>query len=333
MKPSSQRRASALPFRFDYLGQTAPVAAEQPWLWRGYLAAGQLTLLTSLWKTGKTTLLSVLLARLKEGGELLGQPVRPARALVVSEENLVLWRMRHERLPMGDHVQVVCQPFVAKPSDADWRALVEQSADLLGSEGGRLLVIDTVATLMPAGVEMNADCVVRALSPLRRLAGQGIALWLMHHPHKGKARPGEWSRGTGSLPASVDIALEMHPVCADDLGDRRRLLLGWSRHEETPRRRVIEWTADGRDYRILDETIDAAFDRGWSAIRQVLSEFEEPQSAAAILRNWPVSSPPPSRATLYRWLGQAVERQWLRMEAGKRRNAPGYYSLPDAEER
>jgi hypothetical protein len=219
-----------------------------------------------------------------------------------------------------------------KPSDADWRALLEQSANLLGSEGGRLLVIDTVATLMPAGVETNADCIVRALAPLRRLAEQGIAIWLMHHPSKGKVRPGEWSRGSGSLPASVDIALEMHAVCAEDLADRRRLLLGWSRHEETPRRRVIEWTSDGRDYLVLDETIDPAFDRGWSAIRRVLSELEPPQSAAAILRYWPADCPPPSRATLYRWLARAVERRWLCAEAGARRNTPGSYWLPDAEE-
>jgi len=308
-----------------------PPSEEQFWLWRGYLAAGQLTLLTSLWKSGKTTLLSVLLARLQDGGELLGLPVRPARALILSEENLGLWQMRHARLPLGDQVRIISQPFSGKASGADWRALLEQSANLLGSDGGRLLVIDTVATLMPAGVESNADCMVRALAPLRRLAEQGIAIWLMHHPHKGTARPGKWSRGTGSLPASVDIALEMHPLCEDDWADRRRLLLGWSRHEETPRRRLIEWTPDGRDYLVLDETIDVVFDRGWSTIRRVLSELEPPQTAAAILRHWPVDCEPPSRATLYRWLARAVERGWLCAEAGEHRKAPGCYWLPEAE--
>src|SRR5581483_4538084 len=136
---------------------------------------------------------------------------------------------------------------------------------LLGTAGGRLLVIDTVATLMPAGVEANADCVVRALAPLRQLADTGVAIWLMHHPHKGKVRSGEWARGTGSLPASVDISLEMHP-CGADFTDRRRILLGYSRHEETPRRRVFEWTEDRRDYRVLADTTDPDFDRGWSAI-------------------------------------------------------------------
>src|SRR5262249_1295186 len=44
-------------FRLHSLGEPGPSAAALNWLWRGYLASGQLTLLTSLWKSGKTTLL------------------------------------------------------------------------------------------------------------------------------------------------------------------------------------------------------------------------------------------------------------------------------------
>src|SRR5439155_6170076 len=117
-------------------------------------------------------------------------------------------------------------------------------------------------------------CMVRALAPLRRLAEQGVAVWLMHHPHKGKSRAGQWSRGTGSLPASVDIVLEMHPIRAADPYDRRRLLLAHSRHEETPRRLLIEWTADGTDYRALADPLDEDFDLASQAIRQVLSNVE-----------------------------------------------------------
>ena len=40
---------------------------EIDWLWQGYLAGGNLTLLTSQWKTGKTTLLALLLDRLRQG--------------------------------------------------------------------------------------------------------------------------------------------------------------------------------------------------------------------------------------------------------------------------
>jgi hypothetical protein len=154
----------------------------------------------------------------------------------------------------------------------------------------------------------------------------------MHHPHKGKARAGQWSRGTGSLPASVDIVLEMHAFRADKPDDRRRWLLGHSRHEETPRRLLIEWTADGADYRVLAEPPDEDFERGWPAIRLILSAREAPQTAADILRTWPPTSPPPSRATLHRWLARAVERQLVRCEATKRRNAPYRYWLVEGEE-
>jgi hypothetical protein len=289
-------------------------------------------LLTSLWKSGKTTLLSILLARLKDGGQLLGLPVRPARALVVSEEGAALWHQRRQRLVFGEHTALISQPFAGKPAHADWRALIDHAAGILGTEGGRLLVIDTVATLLPAGVETNADCMVRALAPLRRLAEQGVAVWLMHHPHKGKSRAGQWSRGTGSLPASVDIVLEMHAFRAADPYDRRRWLLAHSRHEETPRRLLIEWTADGADYHVLADPPDEEFQRGWSAIHAILSDFEDPQTAADILRAWPPDSPPPSRATLHRWLARAVERQLVECEASDRRNAPYRYWLPDEEE-
>jgi hypothetical protein len=47
------------------------------WLWHGLLAPGKMTLLTSLGKSGKTTLLAHLLAHRQRGGEFLGQAVAP----------------------------------------------------------------------------------------------------------------------------------------------------------------------------------------------------------------------------------------------------------------
>jgi hypothetical protein len=268
---------------------------------------------------------------MKAGGEFLGLPVEPAKVLIVSEENPMLWHRRQERQVFGDQVNVLCQPFSGKPTAADWQALLDYSAIVLGSEGNRLLVIDTVATLMPAGVETNADCMVRALAPLRRLADKGVAVWLMHHPHKGKSLVGRWSRGTGSLPASVDIVLEMHAHRPEDPNDRRRLLRAQSRHEETERRLFIELAADGSDYRVIPEPPDDDFDRAWSAIRMILSNSEDPQTAAEIQRAWPPNSAPPSRATLHRWLARAVDRGLLSFQTPTRRNAPYRYSLPHPE--
>src|SRR5258707_638906 len=75
---------------------TSPAAVR--WLWDGYLAAGKMTLLTSQWKMGKTTLPTVLLAKMKAGGELAGRRVAPGGAAVVTEEPPDYWVERGRRL-------------------------------------------------------------------------------------------------------------------------------------------------------------------------------------------------------------------------------------------
>src|SRR3954454_4815152 len=84
-----------------------PGAAALNWLWHGYLAPGQITLLTSRWKTGKTTLLTGLLRALAEGGTFLGQALRPVKALVVSEESDAIWAERLRFMPVGAHAELL----------------------------------------------------------------------------------------------------------------------------------------------------------------------------------------------------------------------------------
>src|SRR5438874_13276038 len=91
-------------------GTIAPV----DWLWDGYLARGNLTLLTSLWKAGKTTLLAGLLRQLATGGDFLGRACVPARALVVSEESRELWAERLRTIPVGPHAQLLAPPFLTR---------------------------------------------------------------------------------------------------------------------------------------------------------------------------------------------------------------------------
>src|ERR1700722_3263730 len=96
-----------------------------PWLWRGDVAQGKVTALVSQAKSGKTTLVSHLLARMARGGQLAGLAVRPGRALVVSEEATSDWDARCRHLAIGPHVEFVCRPFQgARPSQAQWFALV-----------------------------------------------------------------------------------------------------------------------------------------------------------------------------------------------------------------
>jgi hypothetical protein len=79
----------------DDLARAAPPRI--PWLWHGFLAPGNVTLLTGQWKCGKTTLLAALLSRLGAGGQLAGLTVTPAKAAVVTEEGPELWQRRGEQ--------------------------------------------------------------------------------------------------------------------------------------------------------------------------------------------------------------------------------------------
>src|SRR5215208_3904227 len=107
-----------------------------PWLWDGYVARGRLTLLTSLWKAGKTTLLTGLLQRLGRGEPFLDRPCEPARALVVSEEPRDLWATRLRAMPVGSHARLLPRPFRGRPSPAGWNELVDHAWSL--REAGQL---------------------------------------------------------------------------------------------------------------------------------------------------------------------------------------------------
>src|SRR5439155_15523372 len=139
------------------------------WLWHGYLGPGKVTLLTSQWKSGKTTLVALLLARLQQGGQLAGLPVAAGKAFVVSEESEADWRPRFQQLGIRDHVDLLCRPFVAQPSMDQWLALIATAAAMHDRQGSALVVIDSLAQFLPAHSENSAGALLECLTPLQRL--------------------------------------------------------------------------------------------------------------------------------------------------------------------
>src|SRR5262249_35157753 len=163
--------------------QLGPVSRyADSWLWHGYLGAGKMTLLTSQWKCGKTTLISVLLTRMAQGGKLAGLPVAAGHAAVVSEEDAESWDLRCRKLKMGNHLSLFCRPFTGRPSMAEWRALVDVLLDIRRREGLALVVIDPLTLFFPASSENVAEAVTECLLPLRDLTAVGVSVLLVHHP-------------------------------------------------------------------------------------------------------------------------------------------------------
>jgi hypothetical protein len=296
------------------------------WLWQGFIAFGSITLLTSRWKTGKTTLLSVLLSRLQTGGTLAGSDVAAAPALVVSEESPALWVERGRKRPFGSDVRWLCRPFAGKPSREQWFGLVNHLTSLAGGKR-TLIVIDPLAMVLPGFDENNASTIVDLLSPLHRLAADGHAVLLLHHPRKGGTLE---PRGSGALTGVVDILIQMDGSPDEVQHPNRRWLRARGRVDGVVRERLIELNAEQTDYAALDPAAEDLTD-GWSVIEWVLQDAREKFTRADVLKNWPEMREKPNPASLWKWLEQAVADGRLKRDGEGRPHKPFRYWLPSRE--
>src|SRR5262249_27482307 len=156
---------------------------------------------------------------------------------------------RARLLGIGPNVHFLCRPFKgARPTVPQWHALIDHLTQQHGQQGLDLVALDPLATLLPGNAELSAPQMLDCLLPLQALAGQGPAIWLLHHTGKDPRIDGLASRGTSSLPGLVDIALEMFHFKRARSKDRRRRLFGYSHYVETPRHMIIELNEQGTDY-------------------------------------------------------------------------------------
>jgi hypothetical protein len=223
----------------------------QSWLWHGFLKESGITLLSSLWKTGKTTLLSRLLLALQRGGSFLGLPIRVGKVCYVTEEHAGLWADGRDELGITDSTYVLSQPFAYKATRAEWESWLRFLAGWLAKHPCEALIFDTLSHVWPVRNENDAGEVQETLMPLRPLAADR-ALAVVHHLKKFNdgAGDGTGTRGSGALMGFADVVAEMRRFRKpgddeDDDDDRRRILSAVSRFEETPRKLVIRLDESG----------------------------------------------------------------------------------------
>jgi len=299
------------------------------WLWHGLLAPGQITLFTSQWKTGKTTLVSLLLSRRASGRPLAGLTVAAGASAVLSEESPTLWHLRTQKTPLGPDVAFFCRPFHRKPTPEQFQAFLDSLLHLRQKRGLDLLVIDPLAFFLPVADENHPAQLMNALHPLRRLADGGFAVLLLHHPRKGRTLEGQAARGSGALPALADILLEMHVCDPADRADRRRRLVASSRFDDTPRFLLLELDQDGSDYLPLTEVAFDDFPANWLILKAIFDDVNCPLNRLEIMEDWPIDYPRPNAGTLHRWLDQAVEEGLLARIGEGRKNKPFLYGFPE----
>jgi len=297
------------------------------WLWKGLLAPGETTLFTGLWKTGKSTLISVILSKMKDGGELAGLPVSRARVVIISEEPPAKWAERGHRVGFSDHLMWICRSFKGKPTHEEWLALIQQIADMHEQNPIDLVVIDSLANLSPMRSENDAGEMLKTVLPLQDLTKRNIAVLISHHPRKGTVLPGQAARGSGALSGYVDAIIEMHRFSTHHAKDRRRRLHAYSRHDETPPTTVLELNAEAADYLHLSGNGELDFARAWPIIHDMLENADIWQhlSCRHIHRHWPEGAVPPALRTIQQWLKQAAKDGIVeRIGEGKRKDPYKY---------
>ena len=299
------------------------------WLWHGFIARANMTLLTSQWKAGKTTLVSMLLSRRANGGDLGGLAVQPGKTVVVTEEPLPLWAERTRSYQFRNQVCLLSQPFSSIPTSDQWLGLVARLALLHDQHGIDLAVIDPLAPFCRC--ETQASTILETLLPLGLLIRRGMAVLVLHHPAKGEQPVGQAARGSGALLGHVDISMEMRHPGGDEL-TRRRRFVALSRHAQTPRRLLMELNAQATDYLPVDDTQPDEFPTHWEHLRMVLDDAPKKLNRQEILDVWPADFPKPCATVLWRWLDRAVKLGLVACEGTGRRYNPFLYWLPECEE-
>jgi hypothetical protein len=311
--------------------EAAPEPA--PWLWDGYLMPGDVTLLTSRWKTGKTTLLAGLLRHLGTGDPFLDRPVRPGRAWVVSEESEDLWAERVRRRPVGPHVELLARPFRGRPTPADWADLIAQAAAARAAGELDLFVVDPLASFLPSRSESEPTTLLDALFPLHRLTTAGVAVLLLHHPRKRAAEPGSTARGGGALLGFVDRTVELTRYGKMPSDAHRRQLFAQSRRAGGVARLAYEWDATADAFRAVPDPRERQFEDNWQTVLAVLTPRTAALTTTEIRQFWPDDAERPSESTLYDWLSRAHARKMVRREGRGTRHSPWKYRLENEDDK
>jgi hypothetical protein len=254
--------------------------------------------------------------------------VRPGKTVVVSEEPLSLWADRARRLDFGGKVCFLPRPFLTIPRLEEWQALLDRILALRQLHGIDLAVIDPLAPFLRG--ENQARSMLESLMPLGALTRAGMALFLLHHPGRGRRPIGQAARGSGALLGHVDISIEMRHPGGNAL-TRRRRFLALSRHDETPRKLLLELNPEGTDYLPVAGPAEDAFQSAWTPLRLVLAHAPQKLTRLDILAEWPPDFEKPNAASLWRFLDRAVERGLVACEGSGHKADPFRYWLPERE--
>lgn len=177
-----------------------------PWAGEPFTYYGGVSMLAGIWKGGKSTLMAQLMRCRETGGTFLGNPVDIGPTLLLTEESGYPVKRKVGGLTRLD---ILDRHTAVKTEGLDLDSIIEAITFWAVSDhkGERcMVIIDTWAVW--GGIEDENDAVqaTKAIEKLMRLAREtGAAVVLVHHSSKQGGTHGRGIRGSGAIPAMVDI--------------------------------------------------------------------------------------------------------------------------------
>lgn len=302
------------------------------WLWEGYIAKGHVTLLSALWKAGKSTLISHLLKAFQEGSSFLGKSTCKTRVLVISEESESIWYRRRDDLDINTSVWLACRPVKQKLNYKEWVSLLTKCKDFSLEHQVDLIIIDTLSGFWNVQDENDAASVGSALLPLNSIVESKIGVLLIHHFRKSGGADGTAARGSGALSSYADIIIDFTRLESDGQSTRRELK-ALSRFEETPGEVVIELNEG--TYASIGTKSEISKKFRLDEVLTILKEGKAEMSAKDIYDNWSAEGTRPVRRTIENYLKELLAggRVALTSERVIGRSKTGFYCLPGVDER
>ncbi len=278
------------------------------WVWEGFLARKHLTLLSALWKAGKTTLITNLLKVMQEEGNLAGQKTHKANVLILSEESGTIWARRRDEHDITLPVWILSRPIRRKLGYNEWVTLLEQTSQFCKENQIDLFIIDTLSAFWSVDNENDAARVAAALLPLNHLLDKNIAVLLVHHFRKSGGDEGTASRGSGALGAGVDIMAEFSRLDSTDPHCTQRVIKTYSRFEESPKEVVIDYIDD--EYTTIGTKADVKRAEKLEAVSKALADYPDGVTISELHEKWNSEEfgKTPSRRTLQRYLTDLVNQ-------------------------
>lgn len=192
--------------------------AKRPYVIKGFLGAGMMSLLFGTTNVGKTFVMLDVAMHVATGRAWNGRKVAQSPVIYIAAEGtfdihdrVAAWVAHHGIDPASSWLTLVPCPVDLRSNTADLKRIIElvrRKMAQYDSPAPPLVVIDTYSRAMAGGDEnatTDVGLVVKHLDAIRYATGAHVAI--VHHSGKDASKG---SRGSSVLPYAVDTEIELH---------------------------------------------------------------------------------------------------------------------------